>query len=90
MPLLLNMIFHISMFCRDLKKQKVSWVEFISVILMWYPQWKCVKMLCSYLYHKDERRLQNEKQTYEREVETIEAFAEAGIQVGIFILLFII
>jgi hypothetical protein len=83
-PILLNMIFHIYMFYYDLKNKKVSHVEFISVLLLCYPQWKCVKMLCNYLRHKDEKRLQTEKKTYEREVETLEALAEAGIQVGIF------
>ena len=40
------------------------------------------------LIKEDERRLQTEKQTYEREVETLEAFAEAGIQVRLSIILF--
>ena len=64
--------------------------EIIPVLILCYPQWRCCKFLVNYLYHKDENRLQVEKQTYEREVETMEAFAEAGIQVGISILLFTI
>ena len=80
-PIFLNLTFHICMFYRDLKNRKVSHVEFISVLILCYPQWRCIKFLVNYLYHKDENRLQNEKETYQREVETIEAFAEAGIQV---------
>ena len=80
-PILLNLIFHISMFIRDFKNKKVSRVEFISVLILCYPQWRCVKFLVNYFYHKDENRLQNEKQTYQRDVETVEAFAESGIQV---------
>jgi hypothetical protein len=86
-PILLNITFHICIFYRDLNKKKVSRFEIIPVLILCYPQWRCIKMLVSYLYHKNESRLQSEKQTYEREVETMEAFAEAGIQVGTFIML---
>ena len=82
-PILLNLAFHISIFYRDLKNKKVSRVEFISVLILCYPQWRCVKWLVNYFYHKDENILQNEKQTYQKDVETVEAFVESGIQVRI-------
>ena len=82
-PILLNLAFHISIFYRDLKHKKVSRSEFIAVLILCYPQWRCVKLLANYFYHKDENTLQNEKQTYQREVETVEAFVESGIQVKI-------
>ena len=89
-PILLNMAFQISTFHRDFKDKKVSGFEFLSVIILCYPQWRCIKTLVNFFYHKDETKLQTEKRTYERDLETLEAFTEAGIQVGISISYFII
>ena len=54
----------------------------IPVLLLFYPQWRSIKMLINYIYHQDENKLQTDKQTYEREVETLEPYLEAALQVS--------
>ena len=41
-----------------------------------------MKILINYIYYKDEKKLQTEKQTYEKEVETLEPYLEAAFQVS--------
>ena len=80
-PLCLNLMFHTISFYYDLKKSKAHICELGAVALFFYPQWKCIKLLVRYAYKKNLNQLIAEKQEYERDVETLEAFTESGLQV---------
>ena len=80
-PILINYIFHLIILYLDLKCGKADRYEILPALLFVYPQWVVLKLLFRYLIHKDEKTLNKEKECYERNVETLEAFLEATFQV---------
>lgn len=80
-PVLLNMMFHINAFCFEMRNGNASLFEFVFVLLLFYPQYRCSKIIFNYFYHKDESKLLSEKATYEKNIESIESYVESGLQV---------
>ena len=80
-PIILNMIFHINAFYFETKNGNAKTWEFIFVLLLIYPQYRCMKIIFHFFYHKNESKLQSEKETYERNIESIEACVESALQV---------
>ena len=80
-PILLNFSFNVVVFIRDLKHKKANRYEVIPLILLVYPQWRVLKFLCNYVYHRNEDTLNKDKDENERDVASLEAFLEACLQV---------
>ena len=80
-PVILNMMFHINAFCFELRNGNASLFEFVFVLFLIYPQYRCSKIIFNYFFHKDESKLLSEKATYERNIESIESYVESGLQV---------
>ena len=85
LPILLNFIFNVFVFCDDVKNKTSHPAEVILVILLVYPQWRVLKYLFRYVvYHKSETQLEEEKAAYERDVGSLEPFLESLWQVRTF------
>ena len=90
-PILLNMAFSLKVFFDDYKKDKTTMIEIIFVIFLFYPQWKTLKFLAHYLiYHGDEKKLEKERDDFDRNVSTLEPFLESSIQVSFRILIILL
>ena len=87
-PILLNLILHAVLFYKDLKKKRASYYEAIPILFLIYPQYKCAKIVIQFFIHKDSTKLQQNKNDFERDYGTLEAFTESGIQVPIILLIF--
>lgn len=81
-PILINMIFNVLVFLDDIETGKTSKFEFIFVIALFYPQWKTLRFLTEYLYHKNEAKLNEEKEKFDNHVGSLEPFLESAFQVG--------
>ena len=90
-PILLNMAFSLKVFFDDYKKDKTTMFEIIFVIFLFYPQWKTLKFLAHYLiYHRDEEKLEKERDDFDRNVSTLEPFLESSIQVSLKMLIIVL
>ena len=83
-PVMMNFVFHLAVILCDLRTGKSGRKEIFFALILCYPQWRLVKILTGYFFHKDEEKLNNQKIIYERDIETAEAYLEATIQVHIF------
>ena len=76
------MAFSFKIFFDDYQKKKASVFELILVLLLFYPQWKTLKFLYSYwMDHRDEKKLEKDKDDFDRDVSSLEPFLESAIQV---------
>jgi hypothetical protein len=80
-PILLNLIFHSIIFYYEVKCGNASRFEAIFVLLLIYPQYRCIKAIITFFRHHDEEALKLEKELYERNIESIEPCVESGLQV---------
>ena len=81
-PILLNMAFSFKIFFDDYQKNEASFLELIVVLFLFYPQWKTLKFLYSYwMDHRDEKKLEKDKDDFDRDVSSLEPFLESAIQV---------
>ena len=81
-PIILNLIFNILVFIEDIRLKKALYIEFVFVIGLFYPQWKTIRFLCSYLYRKDENKFNEEKDKFDVEIGSLEPFLESAFQVS--------
>ena len=82
-PIILNMGFNLVIFRNDLKNGKANYFEVIPLLLLFYPQWKTLKFLANYAFnHRDETRLNNDKNEHDKDIGSLEPFLEASIQVS--------
>ena len=81
-PIIIHAIFNVLVFLEDIKGGKVYYVEFVFVMALFYPQWKTIRFLGEYLYHRNENVLNEAKDRFDSDVGSLEPFLEAGFQVS--------
>ena len=81
-PIFLNTIFNILIFVEDTRLGKASYVEFIFVVVQFYPQWRTICFLREYIRHRDENKLNEAKDKFDVEVGALEPFLESAFQVS--------
>ena len=81
-PISINLIFSFMIFYHDLKSKVSTQYEALFLILLMYPQWRTLKILVRYLFHKDEEQLTNQLDANDKEVSFVEPFCESGLQVS--------
>ena len=81
-PIFLNMAFNCLVFFEDLSNSKVTMVEVVFVPLLFYPQWKTIRLLATFIYDRNEEKLNENKDKFDREVGVLEPFLESAIQVS--------
>ena len=85
-PILMNLFFSSVIFCTDLKSGVTTKYEGLFLIFLFYPQWKTLKILVGYFFHKNEATLTNQLDENDKQVSFIEPFCESGLQVCSFII----
>ena len=80
-PTALNLIFHLFIFVEDLKSGSASKLEFLFVVLLFYPQWKTIRFLTEYCLNKDETQLKDAQCSFSEQFGHVEPFMESGFQV---------
>ena len=80
-PTALNLIFHMFIFVEDLKSGSASKLEFLFVVLLFYPQWKTIRFLTQYCLNKDETQLKDAQYNFSEQFGHVEPFLESGFQV---------
>ena len=81
-PILINLIFSSAIFYNDLKSKNSTIYEALFLISLMYPQWRTLKILVRYFFHKDEEQLTNQLDENDKEVSFFEPFCESGLQVS--------
>ena len=81
-PIIIHAIFNVLVFLEDIRGGKVYYVEFVFVMALFYPQWKTIRFLGEYLYHRNENELNEAKDRFDSDVGSLEPFLEAGFQVS--------
>ena len=81
-PIFLNIIFNMFVFLEDLKLGQSTKIEVVFVLLALYPQIKCLKFLFQYLIHKDEEKLNEDKEKHDVCLGSLEPFLESSLQVS--------
>ena len=81
-PIFLNMAFNSLVFFEDLSNGKVTMVEIVFVPLLFYPQWKTIRLLVTFIYDRNEDKLCETRDKLDREVGVLEPFLESAIQVS--------
>ena len=83
-PILLNLFFNVVWYVKDVREKKANLVEVIPLVLLFYPQYKTLKYLAQYLFvHRDENRLNKDKEDNDRSIAHLEPFVESSIQVRV-------
>ena len=86
-PTALNLIFHMFIFFEDLKSGTAKLFEFVFVILFFYPQWKTIRFLTEYCFHKNETQLREDNNKYGMQFGQVEPFLESAFQVSCYLVL---
>ena len=81
-PIVLNTIFNIIIFCEDIRLKKASYYEMIFVMILFYPQWKTIRFLTGYLIQRNEDKFIEEKDKFDVEIGALEPFLESAFQVS--------
>ena len=83
LPIALNFLFCFNIFVEDVKSGKTKFYEFPFLLILFYPQWRTIKCLFRYVFHKNEAKLTKELDENERDVSFIEPFCESTLQVSL-------
>ena len=86
-PTALNLMFHMFIFAEDLKSGAAKLFEIVFVILFFYPQWRTIRFLTEYCFHKDETQLKEDKDKYSKSFGHVEPFLESAFQVSRYLVL---
>ena len=79
-PILINLSFIAIVYSEDLKLGNATKMEAIFVLLLLYPQMKCLKFLLQFFFHRDEKKLNGDKDEYDDRLGSLEPFLESAIQ----------
>ena len=79
---LVHLLFNIMHYRKDFKEGDADYFDIIPLLCFIYPQWKSVKILLAYIHHRNDDRLQHDKDKFDCNLGTLEPFLEAAIQVG--------
>ena len=82
-PIILCMIFHLLLFVEDVKLNRAFKIEIVFVFCQFYPQWKTLKFLYSYLRDGNEEELNRSKDNFDIHVGSLEPFIESALQVSL-------
>ena len=86
-PTALNLMFHMFIFAEDFKSGATKLFEIVFVILLFYPQWRTIRFLAEYFFHKDETQLKDDKDKYSTTFGHVEPFLESAFQVSRYLVL---
>ena len=81
-PIAINLVFNALIFYHDIRTGSASKFEILFLILLFYPQWRTMKILMKYCRHKDEQKLEENIIENDRDVPLFEPFCESGFQVS--------
>ena len=81
-PILLNLIFNMIVFIEDVKSGKAYMLELITVLPCFYPQWKTIRFLVEYCFHRNEEQLYEAKDKFDQRLGSLESFLESAAQVS--------
>ena len=84
-PISLSLTFHLLLFLKDTKQGHTSNCEIIFVFLQFYPQWKTLRFLFKFIMDRDENRLNQEKDHFDKQIAGLEPFTESAFQVNHFL-----
>ena len=79
---LVHLLFNVMHYRKDFKEGDADYFDIIPLLCFIYPQWKSVKILLAYIDHRNEDRLQHDKDKFDCNLGTLEPFLEAAIQVS--------
>ena len=79
-PILIHLSFITLVYLEDLKQENATKIEAIFVLMLIYPQTKCLKFLLQFFFHRDEEKLNRAKNEYDDRLGTTEPFMESAIQ----------
>ena len=79
-PILINLSFIAIVYLEDLKLGNATKMEAIFVLLLLYPQMKCLKFLLQFFFHRDEKKLNGDKDEYDDRLGSHEPFLESALQ----------
>ena len=82
-PTLIHLLFNIVHYRLDYKKGEADLFDVIPLLCFIYPQWKSLKILFNYIEHRNEQRLEKEKNDFDRDLGALEPFLESTFQVSI-------
>ena len=57
-------------------------IEIVFVPLLFYPQWKIIRLLVTFIYDRDKDKLDEALDKFDSEVGVMEPFLESAIQVS--------
>ena len=83
-PILINLLFSSVIFYIDLKSGVSTKYEVPFLIMLFYPQWRTLKILVKYFFHKSDEELTKQLDENDKQVSFIEPFCESGLQVSQF------
>ena len=81
-PIIICIIFHLLLYLEDVKSKEASKLEIIFVFFQFYPQWKTIRFLFDYLRDRNEDKLNDAKDSFDKNVGSLEPFMESAIQVS--------
>ena len=81
-PILINLLFSSVIFYIDLKCGVSTKYEVPFLVMLFYPQWRTIKILFNYFFHKNEEELTNQLDENDKQVSFIEPFCASGLQVS--------
>ena len=80
-PIIINMLFNISVFVDDLNANQAYTAEVLFVFILFYPQWRTIWFLGTYIYNRDEFQLNRAKDNFDVQIGALEPFIESSFQV---------
>ena len=81
-PILINLFFSSVIFYIDLESRVSTKYEVPFLLLLFYPQWRTLKIVVKYFFHKSDDELIAQLDENEKQVAFIEPFCESGLQVS--------
>ena len=80
-PSILNVVFHLLLFREDMKLDQASKYEILFVFIQFYPQWKALRILFSFICNGSESVLNYAKDQFDKDIGSLEPFIESAFQV---------
>ena len=83
-PMSFHLIYSLVVYITDVYNQRVYKAEGVFLLINFYFQWKVLRYILNYIVlHRNETILNQEKAAFERDAASLEAYTEAGFQVGL-------
>ena len=82
LPLILSLLFNVTSFYNEMKYGDATNYDILSIIVLFYPQWKSLKILARFIIdHRDEEQLNKDMSRFDKQIGSLEPFVESAFQV---------